>query len=149
MSAEKTKRIAKRVFSIGIWIFWVFFFAWVLRNWSRHMPFSRFVGLIAFLVLCWLAALWLRMQPRLASGMAYISTVAALFLFCWRYDLPAFRDSVLLVFFMVCPFWPKGVWGLRERRPWWPAWKRTMRRLRGDWRGDDARLSSYFPTDNK
>jgi len=49
-----------------------------------------------------------------------------------------FVFSVSFIATLLRPHWE--AWD-HVRRPWWPAFKRTVRRLRGDWQADDAEFA--------
>lgn len=49
-----------------------------------------------------------------------------------------FIFSVSFVLTLLRPHWE--AWN-HVRHPWWPAFKRTVRRLRGDWHTDDAEFA--------
>jgi hypothetical protein len=62
---------------------------------------------------------------------------------------PAFLAFILVFSFAAItlrPYWQ--IWR-ENREPWWPALRRTARRLVGDWREDDAQFAEKVLGDKK
>jgi hypothetical protein len=125
--------------------------AYCWQFFAKQQPPSDRLLCLAILLALFITARALSYLPVSRSLPAQI-TVAVLFLLSfWRFRTP-FRGiveylcvtGVLLFFFQFLP---------RRNPPrigeWWPAVKRTTRRLRGNWREDDERFARQMAAPSK
>ena len=102
-----------------------------------------------FLILCSIGIKRLPNRRFLAIKISY-SVGAAIALRHWNiafarddFAFLVFYFAILLLFLCLPPF------PAHHRQPWWPAVKRTIRRLRGDWPEDESQFAAGVVDDKK
>jgi len=125
-------------FGLAVWLFWLH-----LAIASVEPRSSRTLAIVAsFLIVAgaWGIA-YLPNRPLWPLKLIYAVSAALVFrhfnLFHFREDVPTvvFSASVLFLLTILSEYREECI---RQRQPWWPAVKRTARRLRGDWQEDNA-----------
>lgn len=118
-------------------------FAWELPAAGKSSS-SRVAGVAIIFALALTGGLLSYLETRrfLASKICYLVIAALcvkLFLGLSRDD---FANQIFIVLFfpaLLSPEWPRSRFRVHE---WWPAMRRTIRRLRGGWREDEERFVS-------